>query len=130
MALNCLRTGQPFRAPCVILSGGETTVTLGTRNAGRGGRNSEFLLSFAQCIAGVESIFCLAADTDGIDGTETNAGGFADGSTVLRIRREGGDPGKLLRAHNSWKALHLAQDIFMTGPTGTNVNDFRSVLIC
>ena len=80
---------RPFRKPVLILSGGETTVTL--RAKGKGGRNSEFLLAFAIGIDGIDGIHALAADTDGIDGSEDNAGAFADGSTVARMRAAGVD---------------------------------------
>ncbi len=122
-------TGQPFHAPCLLLSGGETTVTLGRGDHGKGGRNAEFALSFATAIAERKGIFCLAADTDGIDGSEDNAGGWADGETINRVFRAGTDPGVLLTNHDSWTALKHADDLFVTGPTGTNVNDFRAVLI-
>ena len=79
--------GQPFPRPVVMLSGGETTVTLRAR--GKGGRNSEFLLSLALGLDGIEGVTALAADTDGIDGSEDNAGGFVDGGTVARIRAAG-----------------------------------------
>lgn len=119
----------PFTPPCVILSGGETTVTLGTTGAGKGGRNGEFALSFALSIAGREGLHCLAADSDGIDGSENNAGGFADGRTVDRILAKKLDPAAFLKAHDSWTALAHADDLFVTGQTGTNVNDFRAILL-
>jgi hydroxypyruvate reductase len=112
----------------VILSGGETTVTLG-RSGGRGGRNTEFLLSFAIGIDGESGIAALAADTDGIDGSEDNAGAFADGTTAARIRTAGHDPAGLLAAHDAWGAFDTAGDLFVPGPTGTNVNDLRAILI-
>ncbi|MDE2385116.1 MAG: glycerate kinase [Alphaproteobacteria bacterium] len=129
MALSVKRTGQPFTAPCLILSGGETTVTIGPQGAGKGGRNSEFQLSFAASIAGAQGIHALAADTDGIDGSENNAGAFADGATIDAIKAKGADPARLLMAHDSWTALNHAGNIFVTGHTGTNVNDFRAILI-
>jgi hydroxypyruvate reductase len=119
----------PFQRPCVILSGGETTVTIGSATPGRGGRNAEFLLSFARAISGTRGITCLAADTDGIDGTQANAGGWVDGTTISRIVAAGQDPAALLKAHDSWAALNAASCLFETGPTGTNVNDFRAILI-
>ncbi len=118
---------RPFAKPVVVLSGGETTVTLRAR--GKGGRNSEFLLSFALQVDGSAGIHALAADTDGIDGSEDNAGGFADGGTAARIRATGADPRALLLGNNAWTALDLADDLLVTGPTGTNVNDFRAILI-
>ncbi len=119
---------QPFQRPVVILSGGETTVTLKSDD-GRGGRNTEFLLSFALDIEGVMGVTALAADTDGIDGSEDNAGAFADGETVARMRSAGTDPLQALSQHDAWGAFDAASDLFAPGPTGTNVNDFRAILI-
>jgi hydroxypyruvate reductase len=118
---------RPFQKPVLILSGGETTVTL--RAKGKGGRNSEFLLAFAIGIAGLENIHALAADTDGIDGSEDNAGAFADGSTVQRMRAAGIDAKAMLAGNNAWTAFHSVDDLFVPGPTGTNVNDLRAILI-
>lgn len=118
---------RPFTAPVVILSGGETTVTIRDA-AGRGGRNAEFLLAFAGGIEGLH-ISALAADTDGIDGSEENAGAFANGSTWQRLRDAGRDPGTMLAGHDSWSAFSAIDDLFSPGPTGTNVNDFRAFLI-
>lgn len=130
LAREIVRKNRPFQAPCLVLSGGETTVTLGQDTKGaRGGRNTEFLLSFALGIEGVEGIVALAADTDGIDGSEDNAGAFADGSTVQRLREMGHDPQAMLNAHDAWGAFDVVGDIFAPGPTGTNVNDFRALLI-
>jgi hydroxypyruvate reductase len=118
---------RPFRKPVLILSGGETTVTL--RAKGKGGRNSELLLSFALGIQGVEGVHALAADTDGIDGSEDNAGAFADGSTVSRMRAAGVDARAMLASNNAWNAFHAVDDLFVPGPTGTNVNDLRAILV-
>jgi hydroxypyruvate reductase len=118
---------RPFNKPVLILSGGETTVTLKAK--GRGGRNSEFLLAFAVGIAGVDGIRALAADTDGIDGSEDNAGAFADGSTVQRMRAEGIDAKAMLAGNNAWTAFNAVNDLFVPGPTGTNVNDLRAILV-
>ena len=118
---------RPFRKPVLILSGGETTVTL--RHKGKGGRNSEFLLAFALGVDGIDGIDALAADTDGIDGSEDNAGAFADSSTVLRMRAAGVDAKAMLAGNNAWTAFHAAGDLFVPGPTGTNVNDLRAILI-
>jgi glycerate 2-kinase len=120
---------RPFRKPVVILSGGETTVTISGKNYGKGGRNSEFLLSFALDIDGADGIYALAADTDGIDGSEDNAGAFADGGTIARMRGAGGDPSDHLARHDAWSAFHASGDLFVPGPTGTNVNDFRALLV-
>jgi len=118
---------RPFRKPVLILSGGETTVTL--RAKGKGGRNSEFLLAFAIGIDGVEGIHALAADTDGIDGSEDNAGAFCDGTTVARMRAAGIDAKAMLAGNNAWTAFHAVGDLFVPGPTGTNVNDLRAILV-
>ncbi|WP_426130985.1 glycerate kinase type-2 family protein [Pararhizobium sp. PWRC1-1] len=118
---------RPFAKPVLLLSGGETTVTL--RAKGKGGRNSEFLLSFALGINGVAGIHAVAADTDGIDGSEDNAGAFADGHTVERMRKAGVDAKSMLMQNNAWTAFQAIDDLLVTGPTGTNVNDFRAILI-
>jgi glycerate 2-kinase len=118
---------RPFGKPVLILSGGETTVTL--RAKGKGGRNSEFLLAFAIAIGGLEGIHALAADTDGIDGSEDNAGAFADGSTVSRMRAAGVDSKAMLAGNNAWTAFNAVGDLFVPGPTGTNVNDLRAILV-
>ncbi|AZO10145.1 MULTISPECIES: glycerate kinase [unclassified Mesorhizobium] len=118
---------RPFAKPVLILSGGETTVTL--RAKGKGGRNSEFLLAFAIGISGVDGIHALAADTDGIDGSEDNAGAFADGSTVSRMRAAGVDAKAMLAGNNAWTAFNAVGDLFVPGPTGTNVNDLRAILV-
>ncbi|RAZ91365.1 glycerate kinase [Mesorhizobium hawassense] len=118
---------RPFSKPVLILSGGETTVTL--RAKGKGGRNSEFLLAFAIGIDGVNGIHALAADTDGIDGSENNAGAFADGSTVARMRAAGIDAKAMLAGNNAWTAFTAVGDLFVPGPTGTNVNDLRAILV-
>ncbi|TGR19417.1 MULTISPECIES: glycerate kinase [unclassified Mesorhizobium] len=118
---------RPFQKPVLILSGGETTVTL--RAKGKGGRNSEFLLALAIGINGVEGIHAFAADTDGIDGSENNAGAFADGSTVSRMRAAGVDAKAMLAGNNAWTAFNAVGDLFVPGPTGTNVNDLRAILV-
>jgi len=121
-ALAKYRTG-----PLVLLSGGELTVTL--KGGGKGGPNSEFLLAFAKEIEGVGNIHALSGDTDGIDGSEDNAGGYADGGTQARIRATGNKPAALLADNDAWSALDLAGDLLVTGPTGTNVNDLRAILV-
>ncbi len=118
---------RPFQKPVVILSGGETTVTI--RGKGKGGRNSEFLLAFALGIAGLQGIHALAADTDGIDGSEDNAGAFCDGSTVERMREAGINAKAMLAGNNAWTAFDAVDDLFAPGPTGTNVNDLRAILV-
>lgn len=128
IAREIMAQGRPFKAPVVILSGGETTVTLRHKD-GRGGRNTAFLLAFAQAIEGVSGITALAADTDGIDGSEDNAGAFADGSTAAVMRAANIDPADALRRNDAWGAFDAAGTLFKPGPTGTNVNDFRAILI-
>lgn len=118
---------QPFTRPVVILSGGETTVTL--KSNGKGGRNSEFLLALALDLEGIEAVAALAADTDGIDGSEDNAGAFADGQTIPRLRQLGMDGAEHLHRNDSWTAFDALSDLFIPGPTGTNVNDFRAILV-
>ncbi|MBF0679940.1 MAG: glycerate kinase [Devosia sp.] len=118
---------QPFSKPVVLLSGGETTVTL--RGKGRGGRNGEFLLSLAIALDGVEGVTALAGDTDGIDGSEDNAGAFVDGTSARRMREAGVDPLAAQANNDAYTAFEAIGDLFVTGPTGTNVNDFRAILI-
>lgn len=118
---------RPFTKPVVLLSGGETTVTL--RGKGRGGRNGEFLLALAIALDGVEGVSVLAGDTDGIDGSEDNAGAFVDGTSARRMREAGLDPQAALAENDAYGAFSAIGDLFVTGPTGTNVNDFRAILI-
>ncbi len=115
------------QGPILLLSGGETTVTM--KGKGKGGRNSEFLLSFACAISGEKGISALAADTDGIDGSQDNAGAFADGTTVSRLADRKKDAAAFLERNDSWSAFAAIDDLFVTGPTGTNVNDFRAILL-
>jgi hydroxypyruvate reductase len=128
MAREIAQRNRLFRKPVVLLSGGETTVTLRGKG-GRGGRNAEFLLALAIAIDGVDGISALAADTDGIDGSEDNAGAFADGTTATRLRKAGIDPLAALAGNDAWGAFNAIGDLLVTGPTGTNVNDFRAILI-
>ncbi|KXG87656.1 glycerate kinase type-2 family protein [Agrobacterium bohemicum] len=118
-----------FDKPLLLLSGGETTVTIGNSRYGKGGRNAEFLLSAALDLQGIAGVTALAADTDGIDGSENNAGAFCDGDSITRIRAAGGDARAFLAGHDAWSAFDLAGDLFVPGPTGTNVNDFRAFLL-
>ncbi|TDX70381.1 glycerate 2-kinase [Neorhizobium sp. R1-B] len=127
IAREVARHGRPFYKPAVLLSGGETTVRL-RGMAGRGGRNGEFALAFAMAIDGF-SITALAADTDGIDGSEENAGAFVDGTTAKRLKIAGLDGRKLLDSNDSFSGFAAIGDLFTTGPTGTNVNDFRATII-
>ncbi|MEX0956469.1 MAG: glycerate kinase [Rhizobiaceae bacterium] len=128
MAREIAARDRPFVKPVLLLSGGETTVTI-REKGGRGGRNSEFLLALALGIDGVEGMSAFAADTDGIDGSEDNAGAFADGTSAKRLREAGHDPRALLAHHDSWGAFDALGDLFAPGPTGTNVNDLRALLV-
>lgn len=128
MALSCRAHGYPAQAPCVLLSGGETTVTLKADN-GRGGRNSEFLLGLALALDGTPGIHALAADTDGIDGSEDNAGAFVAPDTLARARTLGVDPRQRLAGNDAWGFFAALDDLLVTGPTRTNVNDFRALFV-
>lgn len=122
-------SNRAFDKPIVLLSGGETTVTIGSGGYGKGGRNTEFLLSAALDLQNMAGVTALAADTDGIDGSQDNAGAFCDGGTIGRIRAAGGEARALLSGHDAWSAFDMAGDLFVPGPTGTNVNDFRAFLV-
>jgi hydroxypyruvate reductase len=117
----------PVAKPAVLLSGGETHVTV--RGSGRGGRNSEFLLGFALAAAGLPGTFALAIDTDGIDGSEDNAGAIATPDTLARLVTAGCDPAAMLADNDAYSAFAAIGDLVVTGPTHTNVNDFRAVLV-
>ena len=127
LARSILVHGEPASAPVVLLSGGETTVTV--RGSGKGGRNSEFLLGFALALGGAERVAAIACDTDGIDGSENNAGVQCFPDTVERIRQAGLDPFQLQRQNDAYSAFEASGDLVVTGPTLTNVNDFRAVVI-
>ena len=113
----------------MLLSGGETTVTIGTATPGRGGRNTAFLLSLALGLRGHPGIHALAGDTDGIDGTEDAAGALIGPDTLARARAAGLDPRAVLDGHDSYALFDATDTLIRTGPTLTNVNDFRAVLI-
>lgn len=119
--------GQPARVPALLLSGGETTVTV--RGSGRGGRNVEFLLGLALGLDGAAGIHGLACDTDGIDGSEDNAGAILRPDSLARARALGLDPRALLVGNDAYGLFSALGDLIVTGPTRTNVNDFRAVLI-
>ena len=121
--------GHPAAGPAVLLSGGETTVSIGDRRPGRGGRNTEFLLSLALALDGLAGVHALAADTDGIDGTEDAAGAVVTPDTLARARAAGLDPAAILAGHDSYSLFDRLGDLVKTGPTLTNVNDFRAILI-
>ena len=128
IAASIRRHNQPVLPPAVIISGGETTVTLGAVR-GRGGRNCEFLAALALALDGQPGISAIACDTDGIDGTEDNAGAIITPDTLSRAAAAGLDVRALLTGHNSYKLFSDLGDLVITGPTLTNVNDFRAVLV-
>ena len=121
--------GHPVTPPAVLLSGGETTVTMAGGPGGRGGRNTEFLLSLMHDLGGHPGIHAMAADTDGIDGTEDAAGAIAGPDLIARAIGAGHDPTASLAAHDSYTLFDAAGALVRTGPTLTNVNDVRAVLI-
>lgn len=129
IALSASRKGLPLKGPAVLLSGGETTVTIGKGPAGKGGRNTEFLLSLALTLKGAEGIWAIAGDSDGIDGVEDAAGALVTPDTLVRMRAAGIDPRQSLVTHDSYTAFKAVGDLVVTGPTLTNVNDIRAILI-
>lgn len=133
LARAVARRGQPFTRPCVILSGGETTVSLRVQPAGaprgRGGRAGEFCLGLAQALQAQPGVFALAADTDGIDGVEDNAGAYVGPDTLQRAEGLGLAIGQFLDRNDAYGFFHHLGDLVVTGPTFTNVNDFRAILV-
>ncbi|MDO1582583.1 glycerate kinase type-2 family protein [Rhizobium oryzicola] len=129
IALSARRSEHPVKGPAVILSGGETTVSIRGGESGRGGRNTEFLLSLALALSGNEGIWAIAGDTDGIDGTEDAAGAIVSPDTLRRSRAAGLDAKKLLAGHDSYSFFEGIGDLIKTGPTLTNVNDFRAIFV-
>ena len=127
IARQVLRHGQPAARPCVLLSGGEGTVTV--RGSGRGGRNVEFLLALAVALDGEPGIEAIACDTDGIDGTEDNAGALLLPDTLARARANGLHAPAYLANNDGYSFFAALDDLVVTGPTMTNVNDFRALLI-
>lgn len=121
--------GLPISGPAVILSGGETTVSLPKGCTGRGGRNTEFLLSLAIGLNGLSSVWAIAGDTDGIDGVEDSAGAIIGPDTLSRMHQAGVAPRAMLSNHDSYTAFKAINDLVVTGPTLTNVNDIRAILI-
>jgi hydroxypyruvate reductase len=127
LALQCRSEGIPSQAPCVLLSGGETTVKVA--GTGRGGRNAEFLLALAIALDGAAGIWAMACDTDGIDGTEDNAGAVLRPDTLARGHAAGLDAALMLANNDAYGYFAALGDLVITGPTRTNVNDFRAILI-
>ena len=127
IATQVIRHGQPAAAPCVLLSGGETTVTL--HGKGRGGRNTEFLLALALALDGSRGVYAIACDTDGIDGSEDNAGAVITPDSLERGGTAGLSAAEMLAKNDAYGYFATLGDLVMTGPTLTNVNDFRAVLV-
>ncbi len=127
IALRVAASGEPAAAPCVLISGGETTVTV--RGQGRGGRNAEFLLALAIALDGCPGVSAIACDTDGIDGTEDNAGALLTPGTLARAAALGLDARDRLDDNDGYGFFAALGDLVMTGPTRTNVNDFRAIVI-
>ena len=125
--------GEPVRSPAVLLSGGEATVTMagsaGAEAYGKGGRNTEFALALALALDGAQGVWALAADSDGIDGSEDAAGAFTGPDTLSRARARGLDAASFLDRHDSYSFFAAIGDLLITGPTLTNVNDIRIILI-
>jgi hydroxypyruvate reductase len=117
-----------IRPPCLLLSGGETTVTVGS-GGGRGGRNGEYALALCAALPDVDATWAIACDTDGIDGTQDNAGAIFGPALRQRAAHKGLAAASFLQEHDSYGYFERAEGLFVTGPTGTNVNDFRAVLV-
>ena len=142
IALQIAQHQQPFTRPCLLLSGGETSVTMrntgpggsgndhGHGHGGHGGRNSEFLLSLAIALQGAPDIHAMACDTDGIDGTKNNAGASLHPDSLQRATDLGLNPAALLEQNDSYHFFYPLDDLILSGPTDTNVNDLRAILIC
>ena len=128
LARAVARRGAPFSKPCVILSGGETTVTVKSKG-GRGGRATEFLLGCAIALQGEPGVHVLAADTDGIDGVEDNAGAIVTPDTLARAAALGLKAADFLDRNDAYNFFKPLGDLVVTGPTNTNVNDFRALLV-
>ena len=127
IALQIAKHGQPFAPPCVVLSGGETTVTV--RGRGHGGRNVEFLLSLGIALEGERGIHAIAGDTDGVDGVDEAAGAYLAPDSLARAWRLGIKPKASLAENDGHGFFQALGDAVVTGPTLTNVNDFRAILI-
>lgn len=129
IAQSVRRNSAPLAPPAVLLSGGECRVSLGSAPAGKGGRNTEFLLALGLALQDEEGMVALACDTDGIDGSEDNAGAVWLPDCLQRARERGLDLPQYLARHDTHAAFAALGDLVMTGPTQTNVNDFRAILI-
>ena len=129
IATSVRTQAEPAAPPAVLLSGGETTVTIGPTTSGHGGRNTEFLLGLALALDGTAGIWAVAGDTDGIDGMDDVAGALLTPDTLRRVQERGFNPRAMLANHDSHRLFEAANDLIHTGPTLTNVNDFRAILI-
>ena len=133
LARSVALRGEPFSKPCVLLSGGETTVTIRARapgaERGRGGRAGEFCMGLAHALQGQPGVFALAADTDGIDGVEDNAGAFVTPDTLARAQALNMKIDQFLDRNDAYGFFDPLGDLVFTGPTHTNVNDFRAILV-
>jgi glycerate 2-kinase len=127
IARQVVEFGQPLPAPCVLISGGETTVTV--KGKGKGGRNSEFLLHFAMATEGCARLHALSCGTDGSDGTEDNAGAILHPDTLAKAAAKGADPKPFATNNDSYSFFKMADGLVETGPTLTNVNDFRAIFV-
>jgi hydroxypyruvate reductase len=127
LARQVKRQGEPFKPPVALISGGECTVTV--RGRGRGGRCSEFLLALGLDLAGLDGVHALACDTDGIDGTEDNAGAYLAPDSVARAESTGLSAKRLAANNDSYSFFSVLGDLVVTGPTRTNVNDYRVILV-
>jgi hydroxypyruvate reductase len=127
MARAITEHNAPWRPPVALISGGECTVTV--RGKGRGGRCAEFLLSLALDLDGAANIHALACDTDGIDGSEDNAGALLMPDALERAARKHINPAALLDSNDAYRFFEITGDLVVTGPTRTNVNDYRVILI-
>ena len=128
IAKQVIKYNQPKKPPLCILSGGETTVTVNNIN-GKGGRNTQFLLSLAIYLNSMNNIYAIACDTDGIDGSEENAGAIIYPNTLKRANKLGLNPNKFLNSNDAFTFFQKLGDLVVTGPTNTNVNDFRAIII-
>jgi hydroxypyruvate reductase len=129
IAQSVARYGEPLHAPAVLLSSGETKVTFGVATPGRGGRNTEFLLALGLALQGASHIAAIACDTDGVDGSEDNAGAVWLPDSLSRARSNSIDLRACLNRHDAYSAFAMLGDLVLSGPTHTNVNDFRAILI-
>jgi glycerate 2-kinase len=131
IAESASRHGVPAARPCVLLSGGETTVTIGEGSGppGRGGRNAEFLLALALRLDSLSGVSAIACDTDGIDGSEDNAGAWIDAGVLAQAAAKGLSAADYLARHDAYTFFEKLDRLVVSGPTLTNVNDFRAILV-